>query len=133
MAKRQTGRLCAAIARLSGIFNTVNKDGYHFVTSPLRWIMKMAMGKFGKYVSLPKVAETGGRMTDIPHGQRYVNMQLSESDLAVLVHADGAAISKSSKKKMYLIFVQPLDLPLRIRRPLWFLQSAWTGEHLLND
>jgi hypothetical protein len=34
---------------------------------------------------------------------------------------------------MYLIFVQCINIPVRLRRPIWFLQSIWVGEYLPKD
>jgi len=72
-------------------------------------------------------------MMDISDGKRYADLELSGSDLAILVHADGAAISKSTSKKLYLMFIQCIDLPLRLRRSSWFLQSVWVGHLLPKD
>jgi hypothetical protein len=75
---------------------TVRKDGNHFVSSPISWIVSTIMGKFGRYVSLPARTNADGIMTDITDGERYCDMKLGGSDLAILIHGDGAAISKST-------------------------------------
>jgi hypothetical protein len=86
------------------------------------------MGKFGKYVTVPPDIQQNRSLEDVTDGSRYAEIGLTGSDLAILVHEDGAAISKSSAKKMYLMFVQCLNVPLRLRRPVWLLQSVWVGE-----
>ncbi|OWA54058.1 hypothetical protein BV898_18480 [Hypsibius exemplaris] len=111
---------------------TVNKDGNHFVTCPVNWIVQTTMGKFGRYVSLPR-EPADGAMGDIADGKRYRDMDLQGSDLAVLVHSDGGDLSKSTQKKLYLIFVQCMNVLWRLRRTCWFLQSIWSGLYLPKD
>ena len=62
-----------------------------------------------------------------------MSVELSPSDLTIMIHANGAALSKSTNKKLYLIFAQCPDVPLRIRRTTWFLQSVWCGAYLPKD
>jgi hypothetical protein len=55
---------------------TVRKDGNHFVSSPISWIVSTIMGKFGRYVLLPARANADGIMTDVTDGERYCDMKL---------------------------------------------------------
>lgn len=54
-------------------------------------------------------------MRDVTDGERFLEMKLPSTDLAVLIHNDGAKISKSPVQKMFRVFVQCVSVPLRLR------------------
>ena len=114
----------------------LDRDGNHFITVPIRKILQNTMDRFGKYTPpLPVFApgEVPPVARDVTDGERFRDMILATSDLALLLHSDGAAISRSTSKKLYLIFMQCVNIPLHIRMPLWTLQSVWVGNDLVKD
>ena len=112
----------------------LDRDGNFFCTVPLRDILTKTMSRLGRFVSTdepPDAPKT--EMNDVVDGLRYRKMNLSEEDLVIIAHSDGAAISKSTSKKLYLTYVQVVNIPLHIRMPIWSLQQVWVGEHLPKD
>ena len=72
-------------------------------------------------------------MNDVVDGRRYHEMDVTRKELVIIAHSDGAAISKSTAKKLYVTFVQCINIPLELRLPIWCLQSVWVGEDLPKD
>ncbi|GAU97104.1 hypothetical protein RvY_08457 [Ramazzottius varieornatus] len=93
----------------------VDKDGNHFVIDPIRNIAEEALHKYGKLAD-PRQERVPGILRYVTDGSRFQQMDIPRSHIIFLFHADGAEFSKSTKKKLYLIFVQILNLPLRVRR-----------------
>ena len=112
----------------------VDKDGNHFVVANLHWILSDILDKHGRKISAATLANgVIDTLYDVKDGERWKNMKLKDSDLVISVHADGAAISKSTQRKMYLIFVHLLNLPVGLRRNIWPLFLVWVGEALPKD
>ncbi|OQV24169.1 hypothetical protein BV898_02119 [Hypsibius exemplaris] len=114
--------------------NVLDRDGNHFITVPLRAIISDTMARFGKYTSLNNDSlKDGSVMNDVVDGQRFRDMDLGRTDLAILKHYDGGVFSKSTQKKLYLSFVQCANIPLRHRLPTWSLHMVWCGTDLPKD
>ena len=112
----------------------LDKDGNFFATVPLHTIMTKTMERLGRFVSTDEFSEKeDGVMNDVVDGSRYSRMGVSRKDLIIIAHSDGAAISKSTSKKLYLTYVQCVNIPLHIRLPVWCLQQVWVAEHLPKD
>ena len=109
----------------------VNQDGSNFTTVDLHPLLTDVMTRLGPTVVPVQFTQEGYK--DIFDGQRFKEMNCSQDDIPISVHGDGAALSKSSKKKAYLMFVRPLNLLPSIRQGLWLLHSLWVGEHLPKD
>ena len=110
---------------------TVNRDGNHFTTVDLHPLLTDVMTRLGPTVVPVQFAQQGYR--DLFDGQRYKEMNCSQDDIPISIHGDGAVLSKSTRKKVYLMFVRPLNLLPSIRHGLWLLHSLWVGEHLPKD
>ena len=93
----------------------VEKDGNHFAVNPIRSIAEDALQKYGKMIDLHE-ARIPRTLRDVTDGSRFLQMDIPRHHIIFLFHADSAGFSESTKKKMYLIFVQVLNLPLRVRR-----------------
>ena len=110
---------------------TVNRDGNHFTTVDLHPLLTDVMKRLGPTVVPVQFAQDGYK--DLFDGERFRDMNCSPDDILISVHGDGAVLSKSSKKKAYLMFVRPLNLLPSIRQGFWLLHSLWIGEHLPKD
>ncbi|XP_055356746.1 uncharacterized protein LOC129601863 [Paramacrobiotus metropolitanus] len=109
----------------------VNKDGNYFVTNPLQNILSTTMQQFGKYCGDVVRSETP--MRDVRDGLRFQKINAGSDDLVIVMHSDGAVLSKSTNKKLYLMFTQCLNVPLGLRLPVWFLHTIWAGSELPKD
>ncbi|XP_055349775.1 uncharacterized protein LOC129596498 [Paramacrobiotus metropolitanus] len=72
-------------------------------------------------------------MRDVQDGKRFRQLQARYDDLVIVMHSDGAVLSKSTSKKLYLMFTQCLNVPLGLRLPIWFLHTIWAGSELPKD
>ena len=112
----------------------VEKDGNHFAASSIHWLLCNILTKHGKRFSGATEHQSASQVLhDVKDGERWKKMGLQASDLLISVHADGAAISKSTKRKMYLIFLHLLNLPVGPRQNIWPLVLIWVGENLPKD
>ena len=113
----------------------VEKDGNHFAVSSLHRLLTDVMDQLGKKISVKDFVRTrsNDHLHDVKDGARWRNMTLRPNDLVISVHADGAVISKSTTKKMYLVFVHVLNLPPRICQNVWPLFAVWVGDILPSD
>ena len=112
----------------------VEKDGNHFVVVQLHWLLSNILKKYGRKISTATIAEGVVQlMYDVKDGERWRKMKLEGSDLVISVHADGAAISKSTNRKMYLMFIHLLNMPVGCRQSVWPLFLVWVGEALPKD
>ena len=109
----------------------VSRDGNHFVTAGLHPLLTKTMARLGKLSVKPAQCPDG--FGDIYDGERCKDMDLSDDNFIISVHGDSAAISKSTNKKVYLMFIRPLNLPSVIRNNLWLLHTLWVGESLPKD
>ena len=91
------------------------KDGNHFVTCSTSWIMEKLTGYYGKTIKPHRDADPNV-LRDVNDGSVYSSMQLAPSDLGIILHADGARLSQSTNKKLYLIFAQCPQLAMLL---LW--------------
>ena len=89
------------------------------------------MARLGKLSVKPVQCSDG--FSDIYDGERCKDMELCDEKFIISVHGDSAAISKSTNKKVYLMFIRPLNLPCVIRNNLWLLHTLWVGESLPKD
>ena len=60
-------------------------------------------------------------------------MDCSKNDITISLHGDAAVLSNSTKKKAYMMFIRPLNIPQPIRQGLWLLHTLWIGEQLPKD
>ncbi|GAV07038.1 hypothetical protein RvY_16926 [Ramazzottius varieornatus] len=112
----------------------MEKDGNHFVVASLHWILSNVLDRYGGKIRTSAIADgVTNVMYDVRDGDRWKNMRLIGTDLVISVHADSAAISKSTQRKMYLIFIHLLNLPIGLRRNMWPLFLVWVGEALPKD
>jgi hypothetical protein len=111
----------------------VNQDGNHFVSIPIHQIMTNVMGRFGKFTSSLEPEAQSTCLNDVVDGSRYKKMGVTKKDLVILKHYDGGKLSCSTTKKLYLSFVQCVNIPLARRLPIWNLQMAWCGDELPRD
>ena len=110
----------------------VEKDGNLIVINPLRRTIQETMNKYGSQID-PASQEKQENLHDVMDGERNEQMNIQNHAIRLAIHADAGEFSKSTNKKMYLIFVQVLNLPLRVRRCVWNLAAVWVGEHLPAD
>ena len=111
----------------------VEKDGNFFSAQSLNSLLSTTMQTYGKYCSPSEQKDGDGLVHDLYDGERFKMMETDPSDIIFSVHADGAEISKSTKSKMYLMFVHVHNIPLRMRHTVWPLLLVWVGENLPKD
>ena len=111
----------------------VEKDGNCFSAVPMKDILTSTMERYGKYCSSKNQKSPDNKLRDVKDGQRWSDMQLDDGTIVISIHADGASISKSSKTKMYVMFLHVLNIPVRVRINLWPMLLVWVGEDLPKD
>ncbi|GAU87248.1 hypothetical protein RvY_00129 [Ramazzottius varieornatus] len=110
----------------------VEKDGNLFIINPVRRFIQETMDKYGCQID-PSDQERHGNLRDVADGMRSEQMGIPSDAIKLAIHANSGDFSKSTNKKMYLVFVQVLNLPVRIRRCVWHLVAVWVGENLPSD
>ena len=91
------------------------------------------MKRYGKYCSVREDRAQDCLLRDVHDGERMKQMEVRNQDIIISIHADAAQISKSTDKKMYLMFVQIHNIPVRIRQSVWPLLLVWVGNALPKD
>ena len=99
--------------------NVIEKDGNYFSCQTLQSLLGNAMKRYGKYCSVQEERAEDGLLHDVHDGERMKQMAVSKKDIIISIHGDAAQISKSTDKKMYLMFVQIHNIPVRIRQSVW--------------
>ncbi|GAU99298.1 hypothetical protein RvY_10323 [Ramazzottius varieornatus] len=110
----------------------VEKDGNLFIMNPVRRAIQETMDKYGCQID-PSDQERHDDLRDVTDGMRSEQMGIPSDAIELAIHADSGEFSKSTNKKMYLVFVQVLNLPVRIRKCVWHLAAVWVGENLPSD
>ena len=111
----------------------IEKDGNYFSCQTLQSLLGNAMKRYGKYCSVREDRAQDGLLRDVHDGERMKQMEVRNQDIIISIHADAAQISKSTDKKMYLMFVQIHNIPVRIRQSVWPLLLVWVGNALPRD
>ena len=112
----------------------VERDGNYFAVSSLHWILTNTLQGYGDRISPTSCANADCNiLADVKDGERWISMAMQPSDLGISVHADGAAITKSTQRQMYLMFIHLLNLPVGVRQNVWPLFAVWGDDALPRD